>query len=169
MGSSLNSQLPWMLSRACGFGAFAAFTGVVLLGLLAAGGVLRRLGIPRNAELTAFHRVLALIGWPLIAAHAALLLADPWLHATPAQIAWPFALHLRAHVFAGLGGCAVAVLALSSATPWLQRRARRVRWAAVHRVSGLAAYVLLSAHVLGTGTDVRHGIVRFAIVQALVL
>ena len=92
MTSPLQSQFPWMLSRACGFGAFVAFTAVVVLGLLAASGLLRRLGSNRKPDVTALHRVLALIAWPLIA-----------------------------------------------------------------------------AHVIGAGTDVRHGVIRFAIVQVLVV
>ena len=169
MTSPLQSQVPWMLSRACGFGAFVAFTAVVVLGLLAASGLLRRLGSKSTPDVTAFHRVLALVAWPLIVAHALLLLADPWLHATVAQLAWPFSLHVNARVFTGLGIFAAAALAATAATPWLQRRIRRVPWRAVHRTGSLVAYPLLAAHVIGAGTDVRHGVVHFVIVQVLVV
>ena len=169
MTSPLQSQVPWMLSRACGFGAFVAFTAVVVLGLLAASGLLRRLGSNRRPDVTALHRVFALIAWPLIAAHALLLLADPWLHATVAQLAWPFSLHLKPRVFAGLGSFATAAFAATAVTPSLQRRIRRVPWRFVHRGGSLVAYPLLAAHVIGAGTDVRHGVIRFAIVQVLVV
>jgi predicted ferric reductase len=169
MTTTLNSQLPWMASRACGFGAFVCFSAVAMLGLLAASGILRRAGSKRKPDVAAYHRVLALIGWPLIAAHALLLLADPWLHATLAQLAWPFRLHLGAAFWAGLAAPATAALAATSVTPWLQRRVRRVPGQRIHRVTSVAAYVLLSAHVLGAGTDVRRGIVHFAVVQAVAL
>ena len=169
MSSPLDQQLPWMASRACGFGAFVTFSAVVLLGLLAASGVLRRLGSRATPELTAFHRVLALVGWPLVAAHALLLLADPWLHPTLGQVAWPFALRMDRAFWAGFGTLAAITMLLATVTPWLQRRLRAMPWPAVHRVASLAAYGLLSAHVILAGSDTREGLVRFAVVQVVVL
>lgn len=169
MTSSLHDQLPWMASRACGFGAFLTFSAVVMLGLLAASGLVRRIGSRATPELTAFHRVLALVGWPLVAAHALLLLADPWLHPTLAQVAWPFALRMDRAFWAGLGTVAVVAMALATATPWLQRRVRSLPWPAVHRVASLAAYVVLSVHVIAAGSDTTRGLVRFAVIQVIVL
>lgn len=169
MTGDLHSQLPWMASRACGFGAFVAFSAVMMLGLLAASGILRRAGSRRTPDVTAFHRVLAMVGWPLIAAHALLLLADPWLHPTLGQVAWPFTLHLSAAFWAGLGAPAVAALAFTSISPLLQRRLRRLPGRGVHRATSMAAYVLLSAHIIGTGSDVRRGLVHFAVIQVLAL
>jgi predicted ferric reductase len=167
MSSSLDSQLAWMASRACGFGAFVTFSAVVMLGLLTASGLLRRAGSRRTTDLAAWHRVLALVGWPLIAAHGLLLLADPWLHPTLTQVAWPFAMHLHKAFWAGLGALATIALAVSTATPWLQRRLPAVPWPAVHRVASVMAYVLLSVHVIGAGSDTGGGLVRFAVVQVL--
>jgi predicted ferric reductase len=169
MSSSLDSQLPWMASRACGLGAFVTFSAVVMLGLLAASGLLRRAGSRRTPELAAWHRVFALVGWPLLAAHALLLLADPWLHPTVMQLVWPFGLPMPRAFWAGFGAIATVVLAVSTATPWLQRRLRGVPWPAVHRVAGVTAYVLLSIHVVGAGSDTGRGLVRFAVVQVLAL
>jgi predicted ferric reductase len=169
MSSSLDSQLAWMASRACGFGAFVTFSAVVMLGLLTASGLLRRAGSRRTTDLAAWHRVLALVGWPLIAAHGLLLLADPWLHPTVTQVAWPFGMHLHKACWAGFGAVTVVALALATATPWLQRRLRAVPWPAVHRIASVIAYAAMSVHVIGAGSDTGRGLVRFGVIQVLAL
>jgi predicted ferric reductase len=165
----LHSHLAWIVSRACGIGALVAFSAVFMLGLLAASGVLRRLGSKQTPAVTAFHRVLAYVSWPLIATHALVLLADPWLKPTPLELAWPFSLHMKAAFWAGLGLVATACFTLTTLTPWLAKHATRVPWQQVHRVASLAAYGLLCAHVLGAGTDFKHGAARLAVVQLFAL
>lgn len=165
----MSNQLPWMISRACGFGAFVCFSAVAMLGLLAASGILRRAGSRRKPDVAAYHRVLALVGWPLLAAHALLLLADPWLHATLVDLAWPFRLNMNAAFWAGVAAPASAALGITAITPWLTRRIRRIPGPRVHRITSVVAYILLCAHVIGTGTDVQRGVVHFAVVQVVAL
>jgi hypothetical protein len=57
--------------------------------------------------------------------------------------------------------------AVSTATPWLQRRLPAVPWPAVHRMASVMAYVLLS-HVNGAGSDTGGGFDRFAVIQVVV-
>ena len=158
-----------MISRACGFGAFVCFSAVAMLGLLAASGLLRRAGSRRKPDVAAYHRVLALVGWPLLGAHALLLLADPWLHATLTDLAWPFRLNMNAAFWAGVAAPASAALGITAITPWLTRRIRRIPGPRVHRITSVVAYTLLCAHVIGTGTDVQRGVVHFAVVQVVAL
>jgi predicted ferric reductase len=168
-GGGLHSHLAWMISRACGIGALVAFSAVFMLGLLAASGVLRRVGSKQTPAVTAFHRVLAYVSWPLIAAHALVLLADPWLKPSPLQLAWPFSLHMKAAFWAGLGVVATACFMLTTLTPWLAKHATRVPWQQVHRVASLAAYCVLCGHVLGAGSDFGQGVARLAAIQLIAL
>jgi DMSO/TMAO reductase YedYZ heme-binding membrane subunit len=71
--------------------------------------------------------------------------------------------------WAGFGVIATVVLAVSTATPRLQRRLRGGPWPAVHRIAGVMAYVVMSVHVVGAGSDTGRGLVRFAVIQVLAL
>jgi DMSO/TMAO reductase YedYZ heme-binding membrane subunit len=83
------------------------------------------------------------------------------------QIAWPFGMHLHKAFWAGLGAVATFAPAVSTATPWLQRRLPAVPWPAVHRMASVMAYVLLS-HVNGADSDTGGGFDRFAVIQVVV-
>ncbi|MEA2387919.1 MAG: methionine sulfoxide reductase heme-binding subunit [Thermoleophilaceae bacterium] len=138
----------WLASRSAGVVAFLLLTTSVVLGLAMA----LRLA-PRNAvpALRKGHERVAIASLAAIGAHGTLLLGDPWLHPGLSGLLVPFAMSYRA-VWTGLGVCAGYLAAALSLSYYPRRRIGARRWRNAHRLIPIA-WVLATAHVIGSGTD----------------
>lgn len=146
----------WLAGRSAGTVALLLVAASVMLGLAMAARV-----IParRRGEAVRVHQHLALLSLGAIAAHGALLAADPWLKAGPKGILVPFAIGYRP-VWTGLGilsGYLAAILGLSF---YVRRRIGARLWRRMHRFT-VVVYVLGLVHALGAGTDASIPLVRY--------
>lgn len=151
----------WLAGRSAGAVALLLVTCSVILGLAMAAKVVPA---PRKREMVRVHEHLALIGLVAIAAHGALLFADPWLKAGVSGIAVPFTIGYRP-IWTGLGiigGYLAAALGLSF---YVRRRIGARLWRRLHRLTVLV-YVLGVAHTLGSGTDAQIPAVRYAVLAS---
>jgi sulfoxide reductase heme-binding subunit YedZ len=145
----------WLAGRSAGMVALLLVAASVILGLAMAARV-----IParRRGEAVRVHQYLALLSLGAIAAHGALLAADPWLKAGSKGILVPFAIGYRP-VWTGLGilsGYLAAILGLSF---YVRRRIGTRLWRRMHRFT-VVVYVLGLVHALGAGTDASIPLVR---------
>ena len=146
----------WLAGRSAGIVALLLVAASVILGLAMAARV-----IParRRGEAVRVHQHLALLSLGAIAAHGALLAADPWLKAGSRGILVPFAIGYRP-VWTGLGilgGYLAAILGLSF---YVRRRIGARLWRRMHRFT-VVVYVLGLMHALGAGTDASIPLVRY--------
>jgi methionine sulfoxide reductase heme-binding subunit len=139
----------WLASRASGLVALALITASVVLGLLAAGKVMRGPGIARR--LTGAHEEVALAGLVAIAVHMITLLGDRWLDPGVKGILVPFTLD-HEPVFTGLGVIAAYMAALLGLSFYVRRQIGARVWRKLHRLT-IVVYVFALVHVIGAGTD----------------
>jgi len=151
----------WLAGRSAGVVAMLLIAGSVILGLAMAARVLPS-GWRREA--VRVHQQLALLALGAIAAHGALLAADPWLKASAKGVLVPFALGYRP-LWTGLGiigGYLAAILGLSF---YVRRRIGARLWRRMHRFT-VVVYALSLAHALGSGTDASMPAVRYAMLAS---
>ena len=139
----------WLASRAAGVVALVSMSASVLLGLAVSARLPRAAAARRR--MLGLHETVALTGLGAIAAHALLLLGDPWLHPGVAGIAVPFALGYRP-LFTGLGIVGGYLAALLGLSFYARRRIGARLWRRLHRLT-IVVYALALVHVLGAGTD----------------
>lgn len=152
----------WLAGRSAGLVALALVTCSVILGLAMAAKV-----IParRKRDAVRLHEHLALMGLAAIAAHGALLFADPWLKAGVSGVTVPFSISYRP-LWTGLGiigGYLAAALGLSF---YARKRIGARLWRRLHRATALV-YALGLAHTLGSGTDAQIPAVRYALLASV--
>lgn len=147
--ASLAPQAFWLASRAAGIVAILLLSSSVLLGLAMAARVPARPSARR--AMAGLHQQIALTALAAVAAHALLLVGDPWLHPGAAGIAVPFALPYR-RPFTGVGILGGYLAALTGLSFFARRRIGARRWRSLHRLT-VVAYALAVVHVLGAGTD----------------
>ncbi len=139
----------WLASRASGIVALVLVTVSVAIGLMMAGKLARRPGMPR--VLTAIHEQTALAGLLAIAVHGITLIGDPWLNPGANGVLVPFTMDYRPF-WTGLGTIA-GVLALVLGLSFYARKNIGTRlWRKAHRAT-ILVYFLAIAHTLGAGTD----------------
>jgi sulfoxide reductase heme-binding subunit YedZ len=144
-------QTVWFASRAFGIVAMLMLGVSVAVGLAMAGRLVHRPGLP--AKFKELHESAALVTLGLIAAHAGLLLFDPYLRPGLGGITLPFELAYRP-LFTGIGivaGWLAAILALSF---YARKRIGPRTWRFLHRFT-IVAYLLALVHLIGSGTDAR--------------
>jgi Predicted ferric reductase len=145
----LASHAWWLASRASGLVALVLVTISVGIGLVMAGRLARRPGLPRI--LAALHEQTALTGLIAIGVHGITLLGDPWLNPGVKGIAVPFTMGYRP-LFTGLGIIAGYLAALLGLSFYARRRIGPALWRKAHRAT-VVVYALGVAHTLGAGTD----------------
>jgi methionine sulfoxide reductase heme-binding subunit len=151
----------WLAGRSAGMVAMLMIAGSVILGLAMAA---REIPPRWRRDAIRLHQHIALIGLGAIAAHGALLAADPWLKAGARGILVPFAIGYRP-LWTGLGiigGYLAAILGLSF---YVRRRIGVRLWRRMHRLT-VVVYVLSLVHALGAGTDTSIPIVRYAVLAS---
>ena len=152
----------WLAGRSAGMVALLLVAGSVILGLAMAARV-----IPprRRGEAVRVHQHIALLSLGAIAAHGAMLAADPWLKAGAKGILVPFAIGYRP-LWTGLGilgGYLAVILGLSF---YARRRIGARLWRRMHRFT-VVVYVLGLVHALGAGTDASIPVVRYAMLASV--
>jgi sulfoxide reductase heme-binding subunit YedZ len=146
-GTAALENLPWMLSRASGFVAFAAATGALVLGArrpsrLPLGGT--------PARLYALHRALGVGSLLALAVHLVSLWLDTFVDFSWAQLlALPWTSHYRPFAVT-LGWLAAVSLLLTAASAALRRHLPS--WRTVHLLA-YATFALGLFHGLLAGTD----------------
>lgn len=143
------THLFWLGSRAFGIVAMLATSLSVGLGLALSTRVSRTPGAPARTKV--LHEALALVSLVAIAGHGLLLLGDPFLHPTIAQITLPF-LMSRDALYTGLGVIAGWLAVLFTASFYLRKHIGIRRWRRLHRWT-ILVFALGLVHTLGTGTD----------------
>lgn len=142
-------MLPWVISRATGFTAFALIAGAMVAGLLVRTRV--AVGPLKGAGMVELHRHLSFLGLLAVGVHGGALLFDATLHPSPADLVVPGLLGYRP-VATGIGIVA-AELALLVHLSFRHRSRigvkawRRLHWATYAVFLGGAAHGILS------GTD----------------
>jgi sulfoxide reductase heme-binding subunit YedZ len=162
-GMAAMENLPWMLSRASGFVAFAAATGALVLGArrpsrLPLGGT--------PARLYALHRALSVAALLALVVHLFSLWLDTFVDFNWAQLlALPWTSGYRPFAVT-LGWLAAISLLLTAASAALRRRFPG--WRTVHLLA-YATFALGLFHGLLAGTDSGSPVARFFYVGAFLL
>ncbi len=138
----------WLASRSAGIVAYVLLSLGVVIGLAMA---LRLAPVRLRGALRLGHERIALLALAAIAAHGLLLLGDPWLRPTIAQLVLPLSLDYRPF-WTALGICAADLAAVLSLSYYARRRIGSRRWRQAHRLIPIA-WGLAALHVIGAGTD----------------
>jgi methionine sulfoxide reductase heme-binding subunit len=162
MSPSPANYVWWLAGRSAGFVAMLLVTTSVLLGLAMAAHL-----VPARSRRDAgrLHQHLALMGLAAIAAHGALLAADPWLKAGWKGITVPFAIGYRP-LWTGLGILGAYLAAVLGLSFYLRKRIGTRLWRRLHRLT-VIVYGLSLVHALGSGTDASIPVVRYALLASL--
>jgi sulfoxide reductase heme-binding subunit YedZ len=137
----------WVTSRAAGIAALVCSSGAVAAGLLLGLKAVRG----RAAGVRAVHEGLALATLAALALHAAVLLFDPWMQPSIADLLVPFAGE-HAPFWTGLGIIAAWSMVALGLSYYARGRIGAARWRRLHRFTALA-WLLSVGHALGAGTD----------------
>ena len=143
------THLFWLGSRSLGIVAMLLSSLSVGLGLAMSTRIGRKPGA--NARFKVVHEALALVSLVAIAGHGLLLLGDPFLHPTVAQITVPFLLD-RDPLWTGVGIITGWLALAFTLSFYLRKRIGTRRWRQLHRWT-ILVFVFGVAHTLGTGTD----------------
>ncbi|HEX6605657.1 MAG TPA: hypothetical protein VF276_01970 [Chloroflexia bacterium] len=140
----------WYISRACAFVAF----GLLWLSMLAGLGITSRLarywpGLPGSFEL---HRFTALLGLGFAAMHALVLLGDPYMNYTLAQLLVPFMSTEYRQAWVGFGQLAIYLLAVVAFSFYVKDRLGIHAWRLIHMLS-FALFLMTIIHGVAGGTD----------------
>jgi hypothetical protein len=165
--SVTSDRLPWLISRGAGLTALVIMMIVVLLGLMSAGRVWSMLGRPQwKAKAIAWHRPLAWTGLTAVLIHVGLLYFDPWLKPGVQGLMAPFTLHrLPTRWWVEMGALALWASVFTLLSFYARRSLRDMPggWKGVHRLGWLAGTLIL-VHAMGSGTDLKHGWPRDAMI-----
>ena len=140
---------PWMVVRASGFAAFAALSLDVIVGLALSTHVAGH-RLPRG-PLIALHSWLSPLALALVLGHAAVLLADGYLHFDAIDLLVPFAAPYRP-VAIGLGTLAAYAALVVHASFAFRRRLGTKTWRRLHYLS-FVAFAAGALHGFLAGTD----------------
>jgi predicted ferric reductase len=146
----------WYVTRAAGVAAYVLLAVVVDFGILLS--LARQLETGVSWILDELHQFLALLTAAMIALHLGVLLFDPFISFSLANLVLPFGepyqpLGISVGV---LGLYALLILLVSS---WLRRYIPRQVWRVFHYLS-FAAFALVTAHGLLAGSDAGLGWLR---------
>lgn len=150
-----DTELPllWFLARASGLVSMVALTVAVILGI-AAGA--RSSVLPRFL-IQGVHKVAALTGVLLLAVHICVVVVDPFVDVSWADVWWPFGADYQ-RVAVGLGAVAIDILLVVLVTSMVRRRMSPRGWWLIHLTAYLA-YGLTIAHAIVAGTDTKQPLV----------
>ncbi len=139
----------WLVARASGFAAFIALSFDVLVGLVVSTRVAdRRLA---RGQLIELHSWLSPLALALVLGHAAILLADSYVHFDALDVLVPFVAPYRAFA-TGLGVIAAYLALVVHASFGFRKRLGTRWWRRLHYLS-FAAFVGGALHGILAGTD----------------
>ncbi|MGE0027497.1 MAG: ferric reductase-like transmembrane domain-containing protein [Thermoleophilia bacterium] len=142
-------MLPWVISRATGFTAFALITAAVVAGLLVRtrGAV----GPLRGAGMVDLHRHLSFLGLIAIAVHGGALLFDATIDVSPAALVVPGLIDYLP-VATGVGVAVAELALLIHLSSRYRARIGVTAWRRLHWLT-YAVFIGGAAHGILSGTD----------------
>ncbi|HSN30381.1 MAG TPA: ferric reductase-like transmembrane domain-containing protein [Kofleriaceae bacterium] len=139
----------WLVARASGFAAFVALSFDVLVGLVVSTRVAdRRLA---RGQLIELHGWLSPLALALVLGHAAILLADSYIHFDALDLLIPFVAPYRP-LATGLGVLAAYLALVVHASFGFRKRLGTKLWRRLHYLS-FAAFAGGALHGILAGTD----------------
>jgi sulfoxide reductase heme-binding subunit YedZ len=154
-GNSIDPTL-WYVTRAAGVAGYVLLAVVVDLGILLS--LARQLETRVSWVFDELHQFLALLAAAMIALHLGVLLFDPFITFSLANVLLPFGEPYQS-LGISLGVLGLYALVILLASSWLRRLIPRRVWRTLHFVS-FAAFVLVTAHGLLAGSDAGLGWLR---------
>ena len=141
----------WLVARASGFAAFVALSFDVLVGLVVSTRVAdRRLA---RGQLIELHGWLSPLALALVLGHAAILLADSYIHFDALDLLIPFVAPYRP-LATGLGVLAAYLALVVHASFGFRRKLGTKLWRRLHYLS-FVAFAAGALHGISAGTDSR--------------
>ena len=150
----MSTQTLWYLSRGTGMVAFTLLSLSLVLGIVSRlpDGVL---SLPRFV-VAGLHRNVSLLLTAFIAIHVTTAILDPYAGLRVINAVVPFTSSYRP-VWVGLGAVALDLVAAVIVTSLVRARLGLAAWRAVHWAV-YAIWPVAVVHALGTGSDVRSGL-----------
>lgn len=145
----MTSEALWALGRGTGITVLVFLTIAQALGIATRSG--RRVAALPRFAVADVHRVAALAGTGLVAAHLTLLFFDPYAQLRLVDFVVPFVAAYRP-VWLGLGTLACDVLVVVTVSSLLRHRLGLRAFRVIHWVA-YALWPLALVHALGAGTD----------------
>jgi sulfoxide reductase heme-binding subunit YedZ len=142
-------MLPWVVSRATGFAAFALIAGAMVAGLLVR--TRAAVGPLRGAGMVDLHRHLSLCGLVAIAIHGGALLFDATIDVEPAALLVPGLIDYRP-VATGIGVVVAEVALLVHVSFRYRSKIGPKNWRRLHWGT-YAVFLGGAAHGILSGTD----------------
>jgi sulfoxide reductase heme-binding subunit YedZ len=141
-------RLLWWIDRSAGLVSLVLLTVVMLLGVLATGGV-----TSWRVLVQGLHRELPLVAGVLLAVHVGTAVADSFVPLGPLDVVLPFVAGYRP-LWLGLGTLAFDLLIVLIVTSLLRGRLGQRGWRTVHWGAYLL-WPLVVVHALGSGSDMH--------------
>jgi methionine sulfoxide reductase heme-binding subunit len=146
----------WYVTRAAGVAAYVLLAVVVDFGILLS--LARQLETRVSWVFDELHQFLALLAAAMIALHLGVLLFDPFITFSLANLLLPFGAPYQP-LGISLGVLGLYALLILLASSWLRRYIPRRAWRTIHYVS-FAAFLLVTGHGLLAGSDAGLGWLR---------
>lgn len=140
----------WFLSRSSAFIGYLLLWGSMMLGL----SITNRMARVWPGGPTAFdlHQHLSLLALGAIVFHAMILLGDPYIDYSLAEVLTPFRALGYREVWVGLGQLGLYLLAIVVGSFYIRKRLGNAAWRAIHFLS-FTTFILALFHGLKSGTD----------------
>jgi predicted ferric reductase len=140
----------WFLSRSSAFAGYLLLWGSMMLGLAITNRMARVWpGGPAAFEL---HQHMSLLALGAILFHALILLGDPYIDYSLAEVLTPFRAMGYREAWVGLGQLGVYMLGVVVASFYVRKRLGNAAWRAIHFLS-FTTFILALFHGLQSGTD----------------
>jgi predicted ferric reductase len=140
----------WLLSRSSAFAGYLLLWAAMMLGLSITNRMARVWpGGPAAFDL---HQHLSLLAFGAIVFHAMILLGDPWIDYSLAEVLTPFRALGYREAWVGLGQLALYMLAIVVGSFYVRKRLGNAAWRAIHFLS-FTLFILALFHGLMSGTD----------------
>src|SRR5215831_8510778 len=153
----------WYITRAAGVSAYVLLAIVVDLGILLA--LARQLGERVSWVLDEVHQFLALLAAAFVALHLGVLLFDPFITFSVANLILPFGEPYQS-LGVGLGVLGLYALVVVLVSSWVRRYISRWLWRGLHYGS-FGVFLLVTLHGLLSGSDSGLGWLRSIYFAAL--
>jgi predicted ferric reductase len=140
----------WFLSRSSAFAGYLLLWGSMMLGLAITNRMARVW--PGGPVAFDLHQHLSLLALGAIVFHALILLGDPYIDYSLAEVLTPFRALGYREAWVGLGQLGVYLLAIVVASFYVRKRLGNPAWRAIHFLS-FTTFILALFHGLRSGTD----------------
>ena len=140
----------WLLSRACGLGAYGALWLSMAMGLTISNRLSRVW--PGGPMAVDVHRHASLLALALTLIHAFVLLGDRYIHFSLGAILLPFWAPTDQWLAIAAGQLALYLLAIVIASFYLRRAIGPRLWRGIHFIT-FALFALVTVHGIAAGSD----------------